>query len=109
MILCHQNVLLLNWESTIWHNSNLKFHIITNYANYFQTKYLFFTKDYAFQQVYIKIFNASFQENLINQLYQGEMKDYVKCLKVSYYALSVMIRPLTGRIFTCFWTLKNGE
>ena len=73
-------------------------------------KISFVTKDYEFQQVYIKIFfNASFQENLINQLYQGEMKDYVKCLKVSYYALSVMIRPLTGRIFTYFWTLKNGE
>ena len=29
------------------------------------------------------------QENLVNQLYQGKMKDYVKCLEVSIYLVTV--------------------
>ncbi|XP_066910373.1 ubiquitin carboxyl-terminal hydrolase 47-like [Clytia hemisphaerica] len=46
------------------------------------------------------------QENLINQLYQGEMKDYVKCLhcnhessrKDNYLDISVDIRPFGSKV-----------
>jgi hypothetical protein len=31
-----------------------------------------------------KMFKGTEQENLINELYQGKIKDYVKCLEVKY-------------------------
>jgi ubiquitin carboxyl-terminal hydrolase 47 len=38
-----------------------------------------------------KTFKGTEQQNLINELYQGKIKDYVKCLEVFIFSLSFII------------------
>ena len=38
-----------------------------------------------------KTFKGTEQQNLINELYQGKIKDYVKCLEVFTFSLSFII------------------